>query len=109
MHRLAERCIIEDLIKGGLLHNGTADEMMAAHMGSVFFPHGLGHLLGLNTHDVGGYPEVSIHSGFLSCSLCYSDSMLHYVITYLLFSTRPPTFILPPLTRSLTLPTATLT
>jgi len=56
MHRLAERCIIEDLIAGGLLHNGTADEMMAAHIGSVFMPHGLGHLLGLDTHDVGGYP-----------------------------------------------------
>lgn len=58
MHRLAERCILEDLLAGGILHNGTVDEMMAAQLGSVFMPHGLGHLLGLDTHDVGGYPVV---------------------------------------------------
>lgn len=26
-------------------------------MGAVFFCHGLGHLFGLKTHDVGGYTE----------------------------------------------------
>lgn len=56
MHRLAERRILEGLLKGGLLQNGTVDEMVAVNLGSVFMPHGLGHLLGLNTHDVGGYP-----------------------------------------------------
>lgn len=60
MHRLSEQCIISALLKAGILHNGTLDEILAAHMGAVFMPHGLGHFLGLNTHDVGGYPAGGI-------------------------------------------------
>lgn len=57
MHRLSERVILEHLLKANVLHNGTVDEMMAANIGAVFMPHGLGHLLGMHVHDVGGYPE----------------------------------------------------
>lgn len=54
-HKLAEREILSSLIALGVLHNGTVDEMAEAHVGAVFFPHGLGHLIGCDTHDVGGY------------------------------------------------------
>ena len=40
--------------QAGILHNGTVEEMERAYVGSVFMPHGLGHLLGLDTHDCGG-------------------------------------------------------
>jgi Xaa-Pro dipeptidase len=56
MHRLSERVLLEDLKKGGLLQ-GEVDDMMKVHLGAIFMPHGLGHLMGLDVHDVGGYPE----------------------------------------------------
>lgn len=57
MHRLADRVHLEELVKIGIL-NGSVDDMIKVHMGAVFMPHGLGHLLGIDVHDVGGYPEV---------------------------------------------------
>lgn len=59
MHRLAERVILEDLKAGGLLQ-GDVDDMIKVHLGAVFMPHGLGHLMGLDVHDVGGFPKVYI-------------------------------------------------
>lgn len=54
MHLLAERTMLAQLVHHGLLR-GNVEEMMACRLGAVFMPHGLGHLLGLDTHDVGGY------------------------------------------------------
>lgn len=43
----------------------NVEDMMAAHLGAVFMPHGLGHFLGIDTHDPGGYLKVF---GIFSCS-----------------------------------------
>ena len=40
----------------GVLH-GSIDDMMAVELGGYFMPSGLGHFIGLDTHDVGGYLE----------------------------------------------------
>ncbi|XP_011093685.1 xaa-Pro dipeptidase [Sesamum indicum] len=54
MHKLAERTILESLKEGNLLF-GDVDAMVHERLGAVFMPHGLGHLLGIDTHDPGGY------------------------------------------------------
>ncbi|MBN3285597.1 PEPD dipeptidase, partial [Polyodon spathula] len=56
MHRLADRVHLEELTRIGILR-GSVDDMVKVHLGAVFMPHGLGHLLGIDVHDVGGYPE----------------------------------------------------
>jgi Xaa-Pro dipeptidase len=56
MHLLADRVILEEMKKAGLLQ-GDIEDMLKERICSLFFPHGLGHFLGIDTHDVGGYPS----------------------------------------------------
>jgi len=57
MHKLSNRTMLSALKDAGIL-TGDVDLMMKANLGAVFQPHGLGHLMGLDVHDVGGYlPE----------------------------------------------------
>lgn len=53
-HLLAEREVLMALVNLGVLKGGLIDELVAAELGAVFFPHGLGHLIGCDVHDVGG-------------------------------------------------------
>ena len=57
MHKLAERVVLEELCKVGII-KGDVEAMMKVRLGAVFMPHGLGHFMGIDVHDVGGYPEV---------------------------------------------------
>jgi len=56
MHRLSNRVICQQLQKYGFL-KGDVEDMIKNDIGALFMPHGLGHFMGLDTHDVGGYPE----------------------------------------------------
>ncbi|XP_064610460.1 LOW QUALITY PROTEIN: xaa-Pro dipeptidase-like [Liolophura sinensis] len=56
MHLLADRVHLTELKRHGLLQ-GDVEDMMKVRLGAVFMPHGLGHFIGVDTHDVGGYPE----------------------------------------------------
>jgi Xaa-Pro dipeptidase len=55
MHDLAHRTVAEHLLKLGYLC-GDLDDICKAQVPDLFMPHGLGHLMGVDTHDVGGIP-----------------------------------------------------
>lgn len=51
MHLLMHTVVLTHLRDAGLLV-GDVGEMMEVQLGAVFTPHGLGHLIGIDTHDV---------------------------------------------------------
>ncbi|KAI9506570.1 hypothetical protein GGI25_003429 [Coemansia spiralis] len=55
MHILSNRVAAEGLLKVGIL-KGDIDSIMKNFVVGYFMPHGIGHLIGIDTHDVGGYP-----------------------------------------------------
>ena len=48
--------IADVLVEADLAH-GDADTLLETGVTSAFFPHGLGHLLGIQVHDVGGHQQ----------------------------------------------------
>lgn len=53
IHELAHKLAIKGLLDLGIL-KGDAEEIFKARTSVAFFPHGLGHYLGMDTHDTGG-------------------------------------------------------
>ncbi|KAJ2827976.1 hypothetical protein IWW50_001615 [Coemansia erecta] len=56
MHILANRVAAQGLLALGIL-DGPLDDIMDNYVVGYFMPHGIGHLIGIDTHDVGGYPK----------------------------------------------------
>lgn len=56
VHITAHRVAIKGLLKIGILR-GSEEELLEKRISSAFFPHGLGHYLGMDTHDTGGHPN----------------------------------------------------
>lgn len=57
LHLHATMVATEGLLKLGILQNGSVQEIFAAGTAAGFFPHGLGHHVGLEVHDVSGPTE----------------------------------------------------
>lgn len=56
VHATAHKVAIEGLLGMGILKGGK-EEILESRTSVAFFPHGLGHYLGMDTHDTGGHPN----------------------------------------------------
>lgn len=56
LHLLAAKTLVEGLSNLGLMH-GSVDEAVQQGAHALFFPHGLGHMMGLDVHDLEGLGE----------------------------------------------------
>ncbi|KAL8789019.1 MAG: hypothetical protein Q9195_007039 [Heterodermia aff. obscurata] len=59
VHVRAHEVAIEGLLSLGILKGGSVGEIFERGTSVAFFPHGLGHYLGMDTHDVGGNPNYA--------------------------------------------------
>jgi len=57
LHLLAARVMTDGLVQLGLMH-GNADALVESGAHAMFFPHGVGHLLGLDVHDLEAFGDV---------------------------------------------------
>ncbi len=55
VHLFAHRKVAEILVRFGFVRDLDADGVVANRISSTFLPHGVGHFLGLQVHDVGGF------------------------------------------------------
>ncbi|EOD44692.1 putative xaa-pro dipeptidase protein [Neofusicoccum parvum UCRNP2] len=58
VHSQAHRTAIAGLLDLGIL-KGDAKAIFDSRTSVAFFPHGLGHYLGMDTHDCGGHPNYA--------------------------------------------------
>jgi Xaa-Pro dipeptidase len=56
VHLAAHKIAIEGLLSLGILQ-GEKEDILKSRTSVAFFPHGLGHYLGMDTHDTGGHPN----------------------------------------------------
>lgn len=54
VHLNAHKVAITGLLKAGILQ-GSEQELLQSRITTAFMPHGLGHYLGMDTHDTGGH------------------------------------------------------
>jgi Xaa-Pro aminopeptidase len=57
VHLLAARVLTDGLVQLGLMH-GNTDALVENSAHAMFFPHGVGHLLGLDVHDLEGFGDA---------------------------------------------------
>ena len=54
LHNKSNEKLAEILLDHGLLKEASSEEVIEKGLTRVFYPHGIGHMLGLFVHDVGG-------------------------------------------------------
>lgn len=56
VHLECHKVLVSRFLELGLFKNGTKEEILNSGVSAAFFPHGLGHSLGMDVHDA---PEAS--------------------------------------------------
>ena len=100
LHVEAHQAICEVLIQVGLL-TCSAEAAYEQRLSDVFYPHGTGHLLGLQTHDVGGKTLDEFGTSGNSPERFPSLRLLRDIEDKIVFTVEPGIYFIPVLLDSI--------
>ena len=100
LHFMACKIITSGLKVMGLM-KGDADEAVAAGAHALFMPHGIGHMMGLDVHDMEGLGENNIgYSDEVKRSDQFGTAFLRFALPYKpghVFTVEPGCYFIPEL------------
>lgn len=99
VHLLAARIIVEGMKAVGLM-KGNADDAVAQGAHALFFPHGLGHMIGLDVHDMEDLGEQYVGYGDLQRSSQFGTKYLRLARALepgFVFTVEPGIYFIPEL------------
>ena len=100
LHLMACKIIASGMKESGLM-KGDIDEAVAAGAHALFMPHGLGHMLGLDVHDMEALGENYIgYSDEVKRSDQFGTAFLRFALTYKpghVFTVEPGCYFIPEL------------
>ncbi len=102
MHLHASRVLAEGLVAMGLLE-GKPDALVEAGAHALFFPHGLGHQLGLDVHDLETFGDLILYPGGRTRSTQFGLAYLRMDMDLepgMVFTIEPGLYFVPAILRS---------
>jgi Xaa-Pro aminopeptidase len=75
VHRIAGKALLRGLIELGI-YRGELHELYARGAAALFFPHGIGHLIGLDVHDMEDLGDAAGYAPGRSRSSAFGDRYL---------------------------------
>jgi len=97
IHDLSGRIICEGLVAAGLLKGDPAD-LAARRAQTLFYPHGLGHLIGLDVHDMEDFGDVAGYPAGRARPTHFGDKYLrqdHDLVAGLCTTVEPGIYLVP--------------
>ncbi len=101
VHGVACHSMASGLVQLGLMR-GDVDEIVSSGAHAMFFPHGLGHLLGLDVHDMEDFGDVAGYEPGTSRSTQFGLNFLRMNRTLrpgMVFTVEPGIYFIPELIR----------
>jgi len=99
VHLLAARIIVEGMKSIGLM-KGNTDDAVAEGAHALFFPHGLGHMIGLDVHDMEDLGEQYVGYGDMQRSTQFGTKYLRLARALepgFVFTVEPGIYFIPEL------------